>query len=107
MTGQPSVKVNPVQNWAHIFEPIPMFSPQERRGFVRQAEGVLLQRHDQALKRERGVVGWLARFVLLPQRIREAAGLDRGSPGGRAAFGAGVFVQALVALLVATLEGYW
>jgi hypothetical protein len=35
MTGQPSVKVNPVQNWAHIFEPIPMFSPQELRGFVR------------------------------------------------------------------------
>lgn len=102
MTGQPTKVINPAQNWDTIFHEIPMFTPSELRGYVGQVEGRLRARYDQALRRERGFVGLLARFVLLPQRVGEAAGLESGSVARRAAFGTGVFVQGLIALLVGT-----
>lgn len=96
-------QINPAQAWGTIFKRSPMFSPDDLMGCCHQASGILRQMHTEAVEREKGIVGWIARFVRLPQRIREAAGVAPGTFGGRTATGFGVFLQAVLVTIVGGL----
>lgn len=102
MTGMSGRTINPAQNWSTIFNEFPMFTPDELRGYTSHVEGTLQRQYDAAKDRERGPAGWLARFLLIPQSVREAAGFEDKSTGGRIAFGFGVLVQVVIGLIAGT-----
>jgi hypothetical protein len=62
--------------------------------------GMLEFERDRARDLERGLAGLAGRFVRFPSEVRESAGLARGSAGGKAAFGFGVFLQGVAVVVV-------
>ncbi len=95
-------EVNPALVWATLLDEFPLVTPDVMLTVGNQATGVLEGLYEEAVERERGLPGVLARFLRFPTRVREAAGLPpKTVRGGLVSTLAGV----LQALLVAALGG--
>lgn len=89
--------VNPITNWIMSIEDAETLKPQMILTAVEAAIGGATQDYEEALSRERGLVGVIAAFIRWPQTLREAVG-----PGWapRAAAGAIGFIgQVMVAAI--------
>ena len=96
-----TVELNPALVWSTIFDPMPMVTPNLVLTTAGQSLGVIEGRYEIAVERERGLAGLLGRFVGFPTRVREAAGLHRGTVGG----GALMTVVATFQILLVTVVG--
>lgn len=94
--------MNPALVWSTLLDDFPIVTPSVLVTIGSQAIGTLESLHDDAAERERGVAGFLARFVRFPVRVREAAGLPPKSVSGGVLSGVVALFQGLV---VAALGG--
>jgi hypothetical protein len=78
------------------------FPVQAVRDAAHNALGTLRTQAELQRSRERGITGWLGRFIALPYEIREASGVTSPS-GRRAAFGFGVLIQGITIAVIGGL----
>jgi hypothetical protein len=100
--------VNPAVPWSTILDGEPMVEPLLMYTTGQQALGLLENARNIQAERERGFIGEVAWFFTLAPRVREAAGLEKGSVGGTTvswstAIAQGVIVGLLVALVARLL----
>lgn len=102
------MSLNPVMAWDRFIPGEMLSYPQQVLEFAESARAQCAAKRDEARDRERGLAGWLGRFVRFPADVREAAGLESAA-GQRAAFAVGVVVQVVGTLVAAALlaAGGW
>jgi hypothetical protein len=95
-----TVPVNPGLVWSTLTDSLPMVTPELMQIVGAQAIGRLDSLAVEAAERERGLAGFLARFIRFPQRVREAAGLPARSVRGGVVTGFVALLQTVVVGIV-------
>jgi hypothetical protein len=91
--------MNPIPTWPTLLTDNPMIDANLIIHCYNVALGNLATAAARAYEVEHSLAGVVGRFLLFPSRVREAAGLPRGSVRGRLAFGAGIVAQIFVAVV--------
>lgn len=98
---QPAVQLIPTANWGKALDdPTSGLTVDGLLHYTRMVRGHLGQQGEDAAAEEGGIIGMLGRFAALPYRIREASGVPQTPGAQRAAFGLGVFVQAVAVAVI-------
>lgn len=96
-------RLNPIAAWDIFFDVSPVVWPSQLDAYSRALQARIESEVRLAQERERGLVGFLARFLRLPIEVREAAGLT-GKPA-LAATGVTVAIQTILVGAAITVLG--
>jgi hypothetical protein len=91
--------MNPIPTWPTLLTDNPMIDANLIVHSCNVALGNLATAAARAYEVEHSLAGVVSRFLSFPSRVREAAGLPRGSARGRLAFSAGIVAQLFVAVV--------
>jgi hypothetical protein len=91
--------MNPIPTWPTLLTDNPMIDANLIIHCYNVALGNLATAAGRAYEVEHSLARVVGRFLSFPSRVREAAGLPRGSVRGRLAFGAGIIAQIFVAVV--------
>ena len=87
---------NPALVWSTLLDTYAIVTPDVVSTVANQAIGRFESLADRAAEREKGLAGFLARFLRFPSSVREAAGLKPRSVTGGLVSGAVVLVQGVL-----------
>lgn len=85
--------VNPALAWSTLLDTYAIVTPDVVSTVANQAIGRFESLADRAAEREKGLAGFLARFLRFPSSVREAAGMKPRSVTGGLVSGAVALVQ--------------